>query len=146
MDMIVQLLTGTSIGQSIFVLALVVSVGLLLSKIKLGGFSLGVTWVLFSGILAGHLGLSIDPTVLCQRKWNGNVYLWYWHACWTRFLFNFQTRWRSIESAFSLVSIHCNLNDVSNFLFFRNFHRGNGRYYGRSSNKHTCFGCYSRNS
>ncbi len=47
MDMIVQLLTGTSIGQSIFVLALVVSVGLLLSKIKLGGFSLGVTWYFF---------------------------------------------------------------------------------------------------
>nr|WP_232503612.1 hypothetical protein [Prevotella disiens] len=73
MDMIVQLLTGTSIGQSIFVLALVVSVGLLLSKIKLGGFSLGVTWVLFSGILAGHLGLSIDPTVLSFVKESGMV-------------------------------------------------------------------------
>ena len=73
MEMIVDLLTGTSIGQSIFVLALVVTVGLSLSKIKVGGFSLGVTWVLFSGILAGHLGLAIDPTVLSFVKESGMV-------------------------------------------------------------------------
>lgn len=73
MEMIVDLLTGTSIGQSIFVLALVVTVGLSLSKIKVGGFSLGVTWVLFSGILAGHLGLAIDPTVLSFVKESGMI-------------------------------------------------------------------------
>ncbi|MDR0185500.1 putative transporter [Prevotella brunnea] len=73
MDVIESLLTGTSIGQAIFVLALVLTVGLLLSKIKVGGFSLGVTWVLFSGILAGHLGLKIDPMVLSYVKESGMV-------------------------------------------------------------------------
>ncbi|RRC97448.1 putative transporter [Prevotella sp. OH937_COT-195] len=73
MDIIAELLTGHGIGQSIFVLALVVTVGVLLSKIKLGGLSLGVTWVLFSGILAGHLGLGIDPMVLSFVKESGMV-------------------------------------------------------------------------
>lgn len=73
MDGIVSLLTTPGIGQSIFVLALVITVGILLSKIKVGGFSLGVTWVLFSGILAGHLGLQIDPMVLSFVKESGMV-------------------------------------------------------------------------
>ncbi len=73
MDIIVELLTGHGIGQSIFVLALVVTAGILLSKIKPGGLSLGVTWVLFSGILAGHIGLSIDPMVLSFVKESGMV-------------------------------------------------------------------------
>lgn len=68
-----DLLTGNGIGHSIFVLALVITVGILLNKIKVGGFSLGATWVLFSGILAGHLGLQIDPMVLSFVKESGMV-------------------------------------------------------------------------
>lgn len=73
MDNILDLLTGTSIAQSLFVLALVITFGILLSKIRIAGFSLGVTWVLFAGILMGHLGLKIDPVVLSFVKESGMV-------------------------------------------------------------------------
>ena len=68
-----DLIKGEGIGHSIFVLSLVITVGILLNKIKIGGFSLGVTWVLFSGILAGHLGMQIDPMVLSFVKESGMV-------------------------------------------------------------------------
>ncbi len=73
MDIIMDLIKGEGIGHSIFVLSLVITVGILLNKIKIGGFSLGVTWVLFSGILAGHLGMQIDPMVLSFVKESGMV-------------------------------------------------------------------------
>ena len=34
---------------------------LLLAKVKIGSFSLGVTWILFVGIVASHFGLVLDP-------------------------------------------------------------------------------------
>ena len=64
MDWLVELITGTGIAHSILVLALVISIGLLLGKIKIFGISLGTTWILFFGIFLGHLGLEIDPSVL----------------------------------------------------------------------------------
>ena len=73
MDIIMDLIKGEGIGHSIFVLSLVITVGILLNKIKIGGFSLGMTWVLFSGILAGHLGMQIDPMVLSFVKESGMV-------------------------------------------------------------------------
>ncbi len=59
-----ELVTGTGVAHSIFVLAVVISTGLLLGKIKIFGVSLGTTWILFFGILLGHLGLEINETVL----------------------------------------------------------------------------------
>ena len=50
--------------QAVIVISVIIAVGLGLGKIKLWGISLGVTWVFFAGILAGHLGLSIDPAML----------------------------------------------------------------------------------
>ena len=64
MDWLIELITGTDIAHSIMVLALVISVGLLLGKIKIFGISLGTTWILFFGIFLGHLGLEIDHNVL----------------------------------------------------------------------------------
>ncbi len=64
MDWLVELITGTGIAHAIMVLALVISIGLLLGKIKIFGISLGTTWILFFGIFLGHLGLEIDPNVL----------------------------------------------------------------------------------
>lgn len=64
MDWLVELITGTGIAHAIMVLALVISMGLLLGKIKIFGISLGTTWILFFGIFLGHLGLAIDPDVL----------------------------------------------------------------------------------
>ena len=46
------------------VLSLVIATGVLLGKIKIAGISIGVTWILFVGILAGHFGMSIDSDIL----------------------------------------------------------------------------------
>ena len=51
---------GSGAAHSLFVLSVVVTVGLLLAKVKVGGVSLGVTWILFVGIVAGQLGCSLD--------------------------------------------------------------------------------------
>lgn len=59
MDWIINLFTNTeSIAHIALLYAIVIAVGILLGKIKIGGISLGVTWVLFAGILAGHVGFT----------------------------------------------------------------------------------------
>lgn len=64
MEWINDLLFGTGIAHAIFVLALVISIGILLGKIKIFGVSLGITWILFVGIFFGHFGLGIDEHIL----------------------------------------------------------------------------------
>lgn len=44
--------------------AVVISVGILLGKIKVYGISLGVTFVLFAGIVAGHVGFTAPVNIL----------------------------------------------------------------------------------
>lgn len=55
---------GSGIAHTVLTLALVITVGILLSKIKVRGVSLGATWILFAGIAASHFGMIIDPAVL----------------------------------------------------------------------------------
>ena len=50
--------------QAVVILSLLCACGLALGKIKVLGVSLGVAFVFFLGILAGQLGVSIDPQVL----------------------------------------------------------------------------------
>lgn len=64
MNWLHELIFGTGVAHTIFVLAIVVSVGILLGKIKIFGVSLGITWILFIGIFLGHFNLSIDGEVL----------------------------------------------------------------------------------
>ena len=59
-----ELLFGSSTAHTIFILAATIALGKLLGKIKIGGVSLGVTWILFVGIAFGHFGMGIDPQVL----------------------------------------------------------------------------------
>ncbi len=59
-----DLITGTSIAHSVLVLSGVTALGVLLSRIKICGVSLGVTWILFVGIIAGHFGLTVEPNIL----------------------------------------------------------------------------------
>lgn len=59
--------------QATIVISLIIAVGLGLGKIHIAGISLGVTWVFFAGILAGHLGLSIDPQMLSYAQSFGLV-------------------------------------------------------------------------
>ena len=64
MDWILDLFTGTGVAHSIFIYSLVIALGVMLGKIKFFGISLGATFVLFVGLLAGHLGCTIDPGTL----------------------------------------------------------------------------------
>lgn len=50
--------------QALVVISIIIATGLGLGKIRIGGISLGVTFVFFTGIFAGHLGLSIDSAML----------------------------------------------------------------------------------
>ena len=59
--------------QAVIVMSIIIAVGLGLGKIKVGGVSLGVTFVFFVGILAGHLGLDIDPAMLSYAQSFGLV-------------------------------------------------------------------------
>ena len=62
MEWLVNLFTGSGVAHSVFILALVIASGLCLNKIKFGSVSLGVTWILFVGIVAGHFGFLLDST------------------------------------------------------------------------------------
>lgn len=50
--------------QAVCVISVIIAIGLGLGKLRICGISLGVTFVFFTGILAGHLGLSINPEIL----------------------------------------------------------------------------------
>ena len=50
--------------QAVIIISLIISTGLALGKIHVCGISLGVTFVFFMGIFAGHLGFAIDPQML----------------------------------------------------------------------------------
>ena len=55
---------GSGIAHTMLVLSLVITGGIMLSKIKIGGISIGVTWILFVGIVAGHFGMTVDENTL----------------------------------------------------------------------------------
>ena len=63
-----KLVTQSDTAGAIFILALVIASGLFLSKYKIKGISIGTTWILFMGILLGHLGLEINPVMLSFVK------------------------------------------------------------------------------
>ena len=64
MDFIREIFFEPSVVQAVIVLSLVCAAGLYLGKIKFFGISLGVTFVFFIGILAGHFGLKINGDML----------------------------------------------------------------------------------
>lgn len=64
MNWVNELLWGNGVAHSILVLAFVIAMGILLGKVKIAGISLGITWVLFVGIVMSHFGFLIDPHVL----------------------------------------------------------------------------------
>ena len=56
MDWFVDLFTQSSIAHAVIIYSIVIAIGVILGKVKFFGVSLGSTFVLFVGILAGHLG------------------------------------------------------------------------------------------
>ncbi|MBR5848809.1 MAG: putative transporter, partial [Bacteroidaceae bacterium] len=55
---------GGGVAHSVLVLSLVIGFGVMLGKIKIAGVSFGVTWILFVGILFGHMGFNINEHLL----------------------------------------------------------------------------------
>lgn len=73
MDLFETLFTRHSALQAIVVLSLISAIGIMLGKLRVRGISLGVTFVFFIGIMAGHLGLSIDSQMLFYAETFGLV-------------------------------------------------------------------------
>ena len=57
-------LTTDSVAHIVLLYAIVIAIGVYLGKIKVFGVSLGVTFVLFAGILAGHIGFTAPTPIL----------------------------------------------------------------------------------
>ena len=64
MEFFKEFIFGGGIAHSIFVLAMVIAIGTTLAKIKVGGISLGATWILFAGIAASHFGMNLHVDTL----------------------------------------------------------------------------------
>ena len=64
MDWFISLFTQHTTLQALFVLSLISAIGLFLGNLKVKGISLGVTFVFFVGIIAGHLGISVEDNML----------------------------------------------------------------------------------
>lgn len=55
---------NVNLASTLVLLSFVIAAGIYLGKIKIAGVSLGVTFVLFVGILMGHFGYTVQPDVL----------------------------------------------------------------------------------
>ena len=65
MDWLITLFTNpSSVAHILLVYSIVIALGMGLGRIKIFGVSLGVTFVLFTGLLLNYLGMKIAPEVL----------------------------------------------------------------------------------
>ena len=68
MNWFIEIFAEQTFIQAVLVLSLICAAGLALGKIKILGVSLGVTFVFFAGIAAGHFGAEIDPHMLALAQ------------------------------------------------------------------------------
>lgn len=73
MDYLHTLFIEHSALQAIIVISLISAIGLMLGRIRVLGISLGITFVFFTGILAGHFGLTVDSQMLFYAETFGLV-------------------------------------------------------------------------
>ena len=64
MNWLIEIFTEQTFIQATLILSLICAVGLALGQLKVKGISLGVTFVFFAGIAAGHFGLKVNPDML----------------------------------------------------------------------------------
>lgn len=57
-----QLFTEPSIAQSVIIYGLVIAAGIWLGRIRIAGISLGITWVLFAGLIFSYTGVEVDKS------------------------------------------------------------------------------------
>ncbi len=63
MNWFTQLFTEQSIAQTVLIYSLVIAIGIWLGRLKIFGIALGVTWVLFAGILFSYFGILINKEI-----------------------------------------------------------------------------------
>lgn len=73
MEWINGLFTVHSSIQAVVILSLIIAIGMGLGRMKVCGISLGVAFVFFVGIVAGHLGLNVDSVLLNYAETFGLV-------------------------------------------------------------------------
>lgn len=64
MNWLIDLMWSETVAHTILIYSIVIALGIALGKIKIAGISLGITFVLFAGILAGHMGFKVNPEML----------------------------------------------------------------------------------
>lgn len=88
MDWIQNLLfNDASVAHTVILYAFVIALGVALGKMKFFGISLGVTFVLFVGLIAGHFGFSAEKkhTPFRTGVWADSIHLFHWTASRTEF-------------------------------------------------------------
>ena len=63
MNWLYNLFFGGGIAHAVITFALVITLGILLGKIRIKGISLGITWILFAGIACSHFGMTVDDGI-----------------------------------------------------------------------------------
>jgi putative transport protein len=61
MNWFLKLITEQSIPQTVIIYGVVIALGIWLGRIKIAGISLGVTWILFLGLIVSYLGINLNP-------------------------------------------------------------------------------------
>ena len=64
MNWLLETLAEPSMIQAVAVISIVAAVGVYLGRLKIFGISLGITFVFFAGIMAGHLGITVNKDML----------------------------------------------------------------------------------
>lgn len=60
MDWLIELFTKHSVAQTVIIYGLLISIGIVLGRVKIFGTSLGVTWILFIGLIASYSGATVN--------------------------------------------------------------------------------------
>lgn len=75
MDWIQNLLfNDASVAHTVILYAFVIALGVALGKMKFFGISLGVTFVLFVGLIAGHFGFSAEKIYSISYRSSDSFY------------------------------------------------------------------------
>jgi len=61
MNWFTELFTVNSVANTVIIYGLIIAAGIWMGKVRIYGISLGVTWVLFLGLLASYLGVHVTP-------------------------------------------------------------------------------------
>ena len=142
MDWLYSLFVEHSALQAVVVLSLISAIGLGLGKIHVCGISLGVTFVFFAGIIAGHFGLSIDPQMLNYAEASaGDICCMLWVCRWDRVFSALSVRRGTTEYARHGCSAYRHPADCTGQLWVGGIPAGYGGHTLRCHDKHTGTRC-----